>query len=173
MLLSAQPCSRELTNLHRHHSECSPQPQHWGFQVAFTQQRKSIQLGPFTFQVLAARQRVPPDTDALEDWRNAQQTSIARLDPEQPQKACRAGHQGCHCHTPGSCGRPLPAALRMTTQKSPGVSQVAWNPAPHHRGDVWWWLPAPTPSGDNSQLCLSARNWPREQTCSQEGRAPG
>lgn len=126
-------------------------------------------MGPFTLQVLAARQRIPPDTDTPRDWCNAQQTSTARPDPEQPQKVRRAGHQGHHYHRPGSCGLPLPAVGRVTTEKSPGMSQAAWNSALHCRGDIWWWLPAPTPSGDNSQLCLSARNRPREQAALRKG----
>lgn len=126
-------------------------------------------MGPFTLQVLAERQWVPPDADTPRDRCNAQQTSTARLDPEQPQKVGRAGHQGHHYHRPGSRGRPLPAVGRVTTEKSPGMSQAAWNPALHHRGDVWWWLPAPTPSGDDSQLRLSARNWPRAQAALRKG----
>lgn len=105
--------------------------------------------------MLAARQRAPPDTDTPRDWCSAQQTSTARLDPEQPQKVGRTGQQGHHYYRPGSCGRPLPAVGRVTTEKSPGMLQAARNPALRHGGDVWWWLPAPTPSGDNSQLCLS------------------
>lgn len=126
-------------------------------------------MGPFTLQVLAARQWVPPDTDTPRDWCNAQQTSTARLDPEQPQKVGRTGHQGHHYHRLGSCGRPLPAVGRVTKEKSPGVLQAARNPALRHRGDVWWRLPAPTPSRDNSQLCLSVRNRPREQAALRKG----
>lgn len=47
-------------------------------------------------------------------------------------------------------------------------------PALCHRGDVWW-FPTPTPLGDNSLLCLSARNWLREQAALRKGvlRAEG
>lgn len=82
-------------------------------------------MGPFTLQVLAVRQGVPPDTDTPRDWCNAQQTSTAQLDPEQPQEVGRAGQQGHHYHRPGSCGCPLPAEGRVKTEKSPRMSQAA------------------------------------------------
>lgn len=65
----------------RHRSERSPQPWHWGLQVFFAQQRRSIQVGP---EVLAAKRGFPPDTDAPRDGCNAEQTSAAPLDPGQP-----------------------------------------------------------------------------------------
>lgn len=82
-------------------------------------------MGPFTLQVLAVRQGVPPDTDTPRDWCNAQQTSTARLDPEQPQEVGRAGQQGHHYHRPGFCGCPLPAEGRVKMEKSPRMSQAA------------------------------------------------
>lgn len=125
-------------------------------------------MGPFTLQVLAARQRVPPDTDSPWDWCSVQQTSTARLDPEQPQKVGRAGQQGHHYHRPGSCGRPLPAAGRVTTEKSPGMSQAAWSPALHRRGDVWWCSQHQRPQ-ETTGSSVSSRNWPREQAALRKG----
>lgn len=62
---------------------------------------RSIQVGPFTLQVLSVKRRLPPNTDTPRDQYDAEQTSAAQLDPEQPQAVGRAGQQGYHCGTPG------------------------------------------------------------------------
>lgn len=121
--LSARPCPsrREPMPPCRHCSGCSQQ---WGFRVTFAQQSRSIQVGPFTPQVLAAKGRFSPDTDAPRERRDAEQTSAARLDPEQPKAAGRAGWRGHWCSRPGprSQGLCVLSLLRGRWQrkKSPG-----------------------------------------------------
>lgn len=90
-------------------------------------------MGPFTPQVLAAKGGVPPDTGTPRDRRDAKQTSAARLDPEQPRAAGRAGRQGHHCGRPGPCSqgpcRPLPAEGTVTMEKSPGKQPGCLGPS--------------------------------------------